>query len=110
MAIRHDLYSGTYEGFGLPNLEAMACGTPGVASASPGSVDVLGEPGCGLLLTDDEFAATVAALLGDEARRAELSAAGLRRASQFTLTRMLESDESVLFDLTGVYVKSMASV
>jgi phosphatidyl-myo-inositol alpha-mannosyltransferase len=100
----------TYEGFGLPYLEAMACGTPVVASENPGSVDVLGEERCGLLPPDEEFAATVAALLGDETRRAELSAAGLRRASQFTLTRMIESYEKVLFDLTGVYVKSMASV
>jgi glycosyltransferase involved in cell wall biosynthesis len=100
----------TYEGFGLPYLEAMACGTPIVASLNPGSRDVLGEESCGLLPTDEEFAGTVAALLSDERKRAELSAAGLRRASQFTLTRMLESYEKVLFDLTGVYVKSMASV
>jgi phosphatidylinositol alpha-mannosyltransferase len=100
----------TYEGFGLPYLEAMACGTPVVATENPGSVDVLGDERCGLLAGDEEFAVTVAALLGDEAQRAELSAAGLRRASQFTLTRMLESYEKVLFDLTGVYVKSMASV
>jgi glycosyltransferase involved in cell wall biosynthesis len=100
----------TYEGFGLPYLEAMACGTPVVASENPGSLDVLGAGRCGVLPTDDEFAATVAALLGDEGRRAELSAAGLQRASQFTLTRMLESYERVLFDLTGTYVKSMASV
>jgi hypothetical protein len=59
---------------------------------------------------DGDFAATVADLLGDATRRAELSAAGLRRASQFMLTRMLESYEKVLFELTGVYVKSMASV
>jgi phosphatidylinositol alpha-mannosyltransferase len=100
----------TYEGFGLPYLEAMACGTPVVASENPGSLDVLGAERSGLLPADEEFAATVAALLGDESRRAELSAAGLRRASQFTLTRMLESYEKLLFDLTGVYVKSMASV
>jgi phosphatidyl-myo-inositol alpha-mannosyltransferase len=100
----------TYEGFGLPYLEAMACGTPVVASENPGSCDVLGEERCGLLPDDEEFAVAIAALLGDEARRAELSAAGLRRASQFTLTRMLETYEKVLFDLTGVYVKSMASV
>ena len=54
---------------------------------------------CGLLPADEEFAATIAALLGDEARRAELSAAGLRRVPQFTLTRMLDSYEKVLFDL-----------
>jgi glycosyltransferase involved in cell wall biosynthesis len=100
----------TYEGFGLPYLEAMACGTPVVASTNPGSVDVLGGACCGLLPTDEEFAATVAALLGDEAKRAELSAAGLTRASHFTLTRMLENYEKVLFELTGMYVKSMASV
>jgi phosphatidyl-myo-inositol alpha-mannosyltransferase len=100
----------TYEGFGLPYLEAMACGTPVVASRNPGSVDVLGDESCGLLPADEEFAATVAALLSDESKRNELSAAGLRRASLFTLTRMLESYEKVLFDLTGVYVKSMASV
>jgi phosphatidyl-myo-inositol alpha-mannosyltransferase len=100
----------TYEGFGLPYLEAMASGTPVVASKNPGSVDVLGEDPCGLLPSDHEFAATVATLLGDGSRRGELSAAGLRRASQFTLTRMLENYEKVLFDLTGVYVKSMASV
>jgi hypothetical protein len=40
----------------------------------------------------------------------ELSASGLRRVPQFTLARMLDSYEKVLFDLTGMYVKSMASV
>jgi glycosyltransferase involved in cell wall biosynthesis len=100
----------TYEGFGLPYLEAMACGTPVVASENPGSVDVLGRHGCGLMPSDDDFAKTIATLLADEARRAELSAAGLRRVGQFTLARMLDSYEKVLFDLTGVYVKSMASV
>ena len=100
----------TYEGFGLPYLEAMACGTPVVASENPGSLDVLGEDRCGLMPGDEDFAATVASLLGDAGARADLSAAGLRRASQFTLTRMLESYEKVLFDLTGMYVKSMASV
>jgi glycosyltransferase involved in cell wall biosynthesis len=100
----------TYEGFGLPYLEAMACGTPVVASENPGSVDVLGHEGCALLPADEDFAVTIAGLLGDEERRAGLSAAGLRRVPQFTLARMLDSYEKVLFDLTGVYVKSMASV
>ncbi len=100
----------TYEGFGLPYLEAMACGTPVVASENPGSVDVLGHEGCALLPADEDFVVTIAGLLGDEERRAGLSAAGLRRVPQFTLERMLDSYEKVLFDLTGVYVKSMASV
>ena len=50
----------TYEGFGLPYLEAMACGTPVVASENPGSVDVLGHEGCALLPADEDFAVTIA--------------------------------------------------
>ena len=100
----------SYEGFGLPYLEAMACGTPVVASANPGSLDVLDKGRCGLLPADEDFARTIASLLADGARRSELSAAGLRRVPQFTLTRMLDGYEKVLFDLTGIYVKSMASV
>ena len=70
----------SYEGFGLPYLEAMACGTPVVATANPGSIEVLGDGAYGLLPPDSEFATTVAELLGDETRRAVLTAAGLKRA------------------------------
>jgi len=100
----------TYEGFGLPYLEAMACGTPVVASKNPGSFDVLSGGEHGLLPSDEEFAATIVTLLGDESLRHVLAAAGIRRAAQFTLTRMLDSYEKLLFEVTGVYVKSMASV
>jgi glycosyltransferase involved in cell wall biosynthesis len=99
----------TYEGFGLPYLEAMACGTPVVASENPGSVDVLAG-GCGVLPTDDDFAGAIASLLSDEAARVRLSHAGLIRARDLSLARMLDGYEKVLFELTGVYVKSMASV
>jgi phosphatidylinositol alpha-mannosyltransferase len=100
----------TYEGFGLPYLEAMACGTPVVASMNPGSVEVLDGGSCGLMPTDAEFARTVTTLLADEVQRAELSSAGLRRARHFSLTRMLDGYEKLLFEMTGVYAKSMASV
>jgi phosphatidyl-myo-inositol alpha-mannosyltransferase len=99
----------SYEGFGLPYLEAMACGTPVVASENPGSVDVLAG-GCGVMPADEDFASAVASLLGDEAARARLSRAGLMRAQDFSLARMLDGYEKVLFELTGVYVKSMASI
>jgi glycosyltransferase involved in cell wall biosynthesis len=99
----------TYEGFGLPYLEAMACGTPVIASRNPGSVDVLAD-NCGLMPADEDFASSIAALLSDDSHRDRLSAAGLRRAKEFSLTRMLDRYEKVLFELTGVYVKSMASV
>lgn len=98
-----------YEGFGLPYLEAMACGTPVVASENPGSVDVLAG-GCGLMPADEDFASAIASLLGDEEARVRLSRAGLMRAQDFSLARMLDGYEKVLFELTGAYVKSMASV
>ena len=69
----------SYEGFGLPYLEAMACGTPVVATANPGSIEVLADGAYGLMPRDDDFAATVSDLLGDEARRAALTDAGFRR-------------------------------
>lgn len=98
----------TYEGFGLPYLEAMACGTPVVASENPGSVDVLAGD-CGLMPADEDFASAIASLLGDESTRARLSQTGFARAQEFSLTRMLDGYENVLFELTGVYVKSVAS-
>jgi glycosyltransferase involved in cell wall biosynthesis len=100
----------TYEGFGLPYLEAMASGTPVVASHNPGSADVLQGGACGLLPDDDEFASTISELLSDESLRAALAEAGVRRAREFTLARMIDEYEKLLFELTGVYAKSMASV
>ena len=100
----------TYEGFGLPYLEAMACGTPVVASRNPGSVELLGDAAYGLMPADADFIGVVSALLGDEARRAELAAAGLSRARHYSLTRMIDGYEDLLFELSHVHADSVASV
>jgi glycosyltransferase involved in cell wall biosynthesis len=98
----------TYEGFGLPYLEAMACGTPVVASPNPGSIEVLGGGG-GVMPNDEDFATAIVTLLGDEAQRARLSEAALQRAHEFSLTKMFDEYERLLFELTGFHVKSVAS-
>jgi glycosyltransferase involved in cell wall biosynthesis len=76
------------EGFGLPVLEAMACGTPVVASALAALPEVAGdaalyvnphEPG--------EIADAMARLMGDAAFRQELAAKGSARAASFTWDR-----------------------
>lgn len=100
----------SYEGFGLPYLEAMACGTPVVASANPGSCEVLGNGAFGLLPADADFASAVSALLADPVKRAALSERGLRRAHEHSLSAMLDRYEEVLFVLTQVHAKSVASV
>ena len=79
------VYPSLYEGFGLPPLEAMACGAPVVASNAGSLPEVLGEAA---LLPDPRDARGIgeamARLLSDAALRARLREAGLRRAAGFT--------------------------
>jgi glycosyltransferase involved in cell wall biosynthesis len=73
-----------YEGFGLAPLEAMACGTPVVASDVPALVEAVGD--AAELVTPDnlfDVARGLRAVLLDEARRKELSASGRARAHRF---------------------------
>ena len=100
----------TYEGFGLPYLEAMACGTPVVATENSGSIEVLGAGTYGLMPTDCDFARAVSRLLSDGPRRAALSALGLERARQYSLPRMLDGYEALLLELAHVHADSVASL
>ncbi|GAA4860080.1 glycosyltransferase family 4 protein [Saccharopolyspora rosea] len=73
------------EGFGLPLVEAMALGVPVVHSDAPALVEVAG--GAGVVVPRADPAALAAALaevVRNADRRAALSAAGLRRAADFT--------------------------
>ncbi len=84
-------YVSLYEGFGLPPLEAMACGTPVVASNTTSVPEVVGDAG---LLVDPYKVADIAValerVLTDDALRAELAARGLRRAADFSWTHTAE--------------------
>ncbi len=74
-----------YEGFGLPALEAMACGTPVVVSDRGSLPEVVGDAG---VLVDpedpDRIAEGLAAVLGDPTLRERLAARGKARAADFT--------------------------
>ena len=73
-----------YEGFSLPTVEAMACGTPLVVSRAGAIPEVVGENGvcADIVEPGDEFAlaAAIAALLDDPERRKRMGAAGRARA------------------------------
>lgn len=73
------------EGFGLPPLEAMACGVPCVAFRNSAIAEVCGEEAAWLVADGDEaaFAAALRALLDDPAERARRAAAGIARAAAF---------------------------
>jgi alpha-1,3-rhamnosyl/mannosyltransferase len=82
------VYPSRYEGFGLPVLEAMASGTPVIASRATSLPEVVGE--AGLLLDPDDvhqWADAIVSVMNDAGLRGRLRQAGVARAAQFTWAR-----------------------
>jgi len=80
-----------YEGFGLPPLEAMASGTPVLASATGSILEVVGDAGLLVDPHDDEaLTEGLERILTDQALRDACIAAGLERARRFTWTSCVD--------------------
>lgn len=91
------VFPSRYEGFGLPPLEAMACGCPVVASARASIPEVCGD--AAVYFNPDDpahIAQAIQRLLGDAVLRAEMIERGRERARQFTWDRCAAQTSEVI--------------
>lgn len=85
------VFPSLYEGFGMPLLEAMACGTPVITSNTASLPEVAGgaglmvDPGC-----EREICRAMGRLLDDAPYREALRVRGLERAAQYTWAKSAE--------------------
>ena len=91
------VYPSLYEGFGLPILEAMACGTPVVTSRGGATEEIAGGAA---VLVDPRDPASIAAGIEEVGRRREsLVSIGLARASMFSWRRSADLVEDLWREL-----------
>jgi glycosyltransferase involved in cell wall biosynthesis len=90
-------YLSVYEGFGLPPLEAMACGTPSLTGNLASLPEVVGDAG---LMVDpydvDAIADGLLKLIEDSVLRSTLSYKGLERAKEFSWEKTAELTWKIL--------------
>ena len=96
------VFPSLYEGFGLPPLEAMACGTPVVTSNVSSLPEVTGDAA---LLVDPTDASAIAAaitrVVSEPALREELRARGLARARQFSWERSVKQIRDIYLQVAA---------
>jgi glycosyltransferase involved in cell wall biosynthesis len=86
------VYPSLYEGFGLPPLEAMACGTPVITSNVTALPEVVGDAGLTVSPTDsDALCQAMLDLLRNQGYRQEFSRKGLERAAEFSWERCADA-------------------
>ena len=96
------LYPSLYEGFGLPVLEAMACGTPVISSKSSSIPEIAGDAALLINPTDTEaLARAMVQLSSDQELRNDLIARGYKQAAKFSWAKAAE-------EMLAVYEHALA--
>ncbi len=83
------LSASTYEGFGLPYLEAMMSGTAIITTRNSGAEFVLDKGKYGCITTDEQFADKIVELASNINLRQDYEARGLQRAEEFSEARVV---------------------
>jgi len=90
------VYPSFYEGFGLPPLEAMACGTPVISSNVSSIPEVVGDAGILVNPKDvEELSDAIQRVLSNDQLRAQLSEKGLKHAGKFSWRQTAEKTVEV---------------
>lgn len=96
------VYPSYYEGFGLPLLEALACGTPVIYGDNTSMPELVGGGGVGVdAHQTDQLVQALCRMLTDDGLHAELRGEGLRQASRFSWTRHAEGVLQVYREVLG---------
>ncbi|BBB91630.1 D-inositol 3-phosphate glycosyltransferase [Methylomusa anaerophila] len=97
------VFPSLYEGFGLPPLEAMACGCPVIASQAASLPEVCGQSAIYFNpFAPAELACKIKELLNDERRRQLLQGAGRKRAGQFSWDKSAARTVDVIKELLDI--------
>jgi phosphatidylinositol alpha-mannosyltransferase len=84
----------SYEGFGIPYLEAMAQGTPVIATPNSGAQLLLDQGRYGVIADDGELGEQLIRVLGDANLRLSMAGEGKRRAGEYSWEKMIARHES----------------
>jgi glycosyltransferase involved in cell wall biosynthesis len=94
------IYPSTFEGFGMPVLEAMAAGVPVIAGNRSALPEVCGDAAEQIDPdSEEQLASALLRLATDEARRNELIARGLSRSKQFPWEKAVAKTQAVYDEL-----------
>jgi glycosyltransferase involved in cell wall biosynthesis len=96
------VYPSIFEGFGLPVIEAMACGLPVLTSFGSSLEEVAGDAAVLVdPLSEEAIAEGLSKLLGDSSLRARLAQAGLVRSATFSFKKTAEQTIGIYEMLAG---------
>lgn len=96
-------FPSTYEGFGVPYLEAMASKTAIVTSENPGSVEILEGGRFGLITKDEYFGIAIRNLINDDDYRLSVAEEAYRRVKLYDWPNVIQSikDQSELYNVSN---------